>query len=178
VKVEGRPQRLLDVGGGHGLYSVAFCRRYAGLRAEVLDLPEAAEVGQRLVTEAGMSERVSYRPGDMRQVEWGEGYDCVLLFNVLHNATEVEAKEAVGRALRALRPGGTLAIMDAEYRGATGDLDATSGFGELFFYVVSGARTWPEATMRGWMEEAGFERSGTARLWIAPAVLLTGRRPK
>ena len=35
---------LLDLGGGHGLYSVAFCGRYPNLRARVLDL--ATTVGE------------------------------------------------------------------------------------------------------------------------------------
>jgi hypothetical protein len=34
---------LLDIGGSHGYYSVALCRRHEGLRAVVLDLPEAIE---------------------------------------------------------------------------------------------------------------------------------------
>ena len=34
---------MLDIGGSHGFYSVAICRRHPGLRATVLDLPEAVE---------------------------------------------------------------------------------------------------------------------------------------
>ncbi len=33
-------RRMLDIGGSHGYYSVALCRRHEGLHAEVLDLPE------------------------------------------------------------------------------------------------------------------------------------------
>src|SRR5437762_687641 len=32
---------MLDIGGSHGYFSVALCRRHAGLRATVLDLPAA-----------------------------------------------------------------------------------------------------------------------------------------
>ncbi len=32
-------ERLLDLGGSHGLYGAAFCRRHPRLRATVLDLP-------------------------------------------------------------------------------------------------------------------------------------------
>jgi hypothetical protein len=35
---------LLDLGGGHGLYSVAFCMRYRHLHARVLDL--ATTIGE------------------------------------------------------------------------------------------------------------------------------------
>ena len=52
-----------------------------------------------------------------------------------------------------------------------------AGFGELFFFMVSGARTWPEATMRQWLSSAGFEGVGKKRLWLAPAVIVSGYRP-
>ena len=34
---------MLDIGGSHGYYSVCACRRYDGLRATILDLPQAIE---------------------------------------------------------------------------------------------------------------------------------------
>ncbi len=170
-------RRILDVGGGHGLYSCAFCARHPEAIAEVLDLPEAAVHGREIIQEAGMSARVTFREGDLRTAEWGEGYDLILLFNVLHNASEPECRDAVQRALAALAPGGMVAIQEAEYRPTEGNLSFGAGFGELFFFMVSGARTWPESTLRGWLADAGFAPVRTARLWLAPAVLLTGTRP-
>ena len=114
----------------------------------------------------------------MRTAEWGEGYDAVLIFNVLHNSTPEEAVAICRRGLAALRPGGTLAIMDSEHRERRGNLNAAGGFNELFFFVVSGTRAYPEQTMRGWLEQAGFEQLRTARLLFAPAVLISGRRPR
>lgn len=169
--------RLLDVGGGHGVYSVELCRKHAGLRAEVLDLPEATRHGRAIVEEAGFSERVTFRDGDMRTADWGTGYDAVLLFNVLHNATEDEARTVVAKAFAALAPGGLVAIQEAAYKHTDGNLSFTAGFGELFFFMVSGARTWPEATMREWLGGAGFSDVHTKGLWLAPAVLVMGSVP-
>lgn len=177
VMLRAGAKRLLDVGGGHGRYSVAFCERHPGLAAEVLDLPEACAHGRAIVSEAGFAGRVTFREGDMRTADWGEGYDAVLLFNVLHNATEAEATAVVKKAFAALAPGGVLAIQESEYRETKGDLSFTAGFGELFFFIVSGARTWPEATLRGWAEAAGFAPVKTKRLWLAPAVVVTGVKP-
>lgn len=177
VKARRPLERLLDVGGGHGMYSVAFCRKYPRLAAEVLDLPEAVVHGREIVAQAGFSARVTHREGDMRTVEWGRGYDAVLLFNVLHNATEEECPALVARAFAALEPGGVVAIQEAEYRASDGDLSFTAGFGELFFFLVSGARTWPESTLREWLSKAGFTAVKTQRLWLAPSVVVTGLKP-
>lgn len=177
-KVKRPLTRLLDVGGGHGMYSVQFCRKHPGLKAEALTCPRSCGHGRELIAEAGFADRVTFREGDMRTAEWGTGYDAVLLFNVLHNATEAEAKLVIGKALAVLEPGGVLAIQEAEYKATDGDLSFTAGFGELFFFVVSGARTWPEPTLRGWLTDGGFEQVKTRRLWLAPACVVTGVRPQ
>lgn len=176
VRFASPPRRLLDVGGGHGAYATAFCRKYEGLSAEVLDLPPATRIGRRLVEEQGMAERVTYREGDLREAEWGEGYDVVLIFNVLHNLSEAESVAAIEAAKRALAPGGTLVVLDSEHTGGDGDLSTTSGFNELFFFVVSGARAYPEGVMSGWMRDAGFSNVRRRKLFSVPdAVVITGR---
>lgn len=172
VKVDRPPRRLLDVAGGHGLYSAAMCRRFPDLCCEVLDLPAAAAHGRELVAEEGLSERISFREGDLRAADWGAGFDVVFLMNILHNLTREECAAAVGKARAALRPGGTLLVVDGEHGGGDGDISATAGFNELFFFLVSGAGAWPEADVRGWMAEAGFARVRRARVLVLPNLLI------
>ncbi len=45
VPVPKGAQRMLDIGGSHGYYSVVICRRHPGLRSVVLDLPQARPGG-------------------------------------------------------------------------------------------------------------------------------------
>jgi hypothetical protein len=172
-----QPQRLLDVGGGHGRFGMALCRRHPTLRAEILDLPPAVEVCRELVAEAGLAERIALRAGDLRHAEWGGDHDAVLLFNVLHNLPEPDAAAAVHKAHAALGQGGVLAILEGQHAGGDGNLSFQEGFGELFFHVLSGSLTWPAPTLRGWMQQAGFERIQHKKLLSLPgAVLLIGRR--
>lgn len=178
VPLDGAPGRLLDVAGGHGMYSAAFCRRYPGLTAEVLDLPEAVEHGRRLVAEAGLADRVVFREGDLRAVEWGTGYDVVLLFNIIHNVTPDEALAAMGQARDALRPGGVVAVLDSQHVGGDGDLSTAGGFNEFLFFLTSGTRAYPEETMRDWLMRAGFTRVRVRRLLAVPqAALMMAHRP-
>ena len=176
VRLDRPPTRLLDVGGGHGAYSAAFCRRYPGLRTDVLDLAPAAAVGRDLVAAQDMGDRITFREGDLVSAEWGEGYDVVLIFNVLHVLSPADARAAVAKAHAALAPGGTLAIVDSAHRGAKGDLDAVGGGSELLFYVINGTRAYPEETMLGWVRDAGFISIRSRRLLAMPEVLITARR--
>ena len=176
VKTDRPPVRMLDVAGGHGLYSAAMCRRFPGLASEVLDLPAAAGPGRELVAEEGLSERIAFREGDLRSAAWGEDYDVVFLMNILHNLTPEECELAIGRACAALRPGGTLLVVDSEHDGGEGAISATAGFNELFFFLISGAGAWPEAAIRAWMERAGFAPAKRSRVLMLPGLLVLQAR--
>jgi cyclopropane fatty-acyl-phospholipid synthase-like methyltransferase len=172
VKLEPGATRLLDVGGGHGQWSVAFCARHPELESTVLDLAPAVPVGEAIVAEAGMSERVRYRAGDLRTAGWGEGWDCVLIFNVIHNLSPQEAEAAVGRARAALRPGGRLVILEAEHRHVRDRINQAGAFAEIMCFMTSGTRAYPEATMRGWVEAAGFSAVKTWRPRFGPYMVV------
>ncbi len=177
VRFDREPQRLLDVGGGHGMFSAAFCKRYPGLQAQVLDLAPAAAVGRELVEEQGLSDRITYQEGDLLTAQWGEGYDVVLVFNVLHVLTPDAAVAVLERARTALRPGGTLVVLDSVHRGATGDIDAVGGGSELLFYAINGTRAYSEEQMLEWVRAAGFDRVRRQRLLALPEALITARTP-
>jgi SAM-dependent methyltransferase len=162
VKLGSEARRLLDVGGGHGQWSVAFCERHPQLEATVLDLSPAVPIGETLVAEAGMGERVRYRAGDLRSAHWGEGWDAVLLFNVIHNLAPEECEAAVRRARAALKPGGRFVILEAEHRHVRDRIAQAAAFAEIMCFMTSGTRAYPEATMRGWVEQAGFS---DIRVW-------------
>jgi SAM-dependent methyltransferase len=177
VKLASPPKRLLDVGGGHGMFSVAFCRKYPELHAEVLDLAPACVHGREMVQEEGFTDRVTYREGDFRCESWGSGYDLVFLFNVIHNATPTESERMVADAYAALAPGGKLVILDGEHRQARRDTSAMAGWNQLFFFILSGAQTYPEELIRGWVEAAGFVDLKRKRTLMMPEFVLIGTRP-
>jgi len=177
VKFESPPTRLLDVAGGHGLFSVAFCRRHEDLRAEVLDLPQAVTVGEQIVSEAQMAERITYRAGDLRSDDWGEGHDVVLLFNILHNLGADECPEAIASAFDALREGGKLVVLDSDHAGRKGNVDQTGGFSEMLCFLTSGTRAYPVQTIQDWMRQAGFDDLRCQRLFTGPYMaLITGTK--
>jgi SAM-dependent methyltransferase len=178
VRLDRRPSRLLDAGGGHGAYSAAFCRRYPELQATVLDLEPATEVGRKLIAEQGLSDRVLFRAAGLTTDAWGDGYDVVLLFNVLHVLSPDDAARAVMSALDALAPGGTLAVVDSVHSEKHGDVDIVGGGSELLFYAINSTRAYPEARMLGWIADAGFEAVRVRHLLAMPEVLITARRPQ
>jgi len=75
VKLPPGARRLLDVDGGHGLYSIRFCRRHPRLMATVFDLPQALDAARQTIVAERMTDRVSVQRGNFAHDDLGSGYD-------------------------------------------------------------------------------------------------------
>jgi precorrin-6B methylase 2 len=100
-----RWRRLLDLGGGHGLYSVAFTALNPELEAFVFDLPSVIPLTRRYI-EQFEAERVRTMPGDFYKDDIGEGYDVI--FSSFNQSANDPA--LLPKIHNALRPGGDLII--------------------------------------------------------------------
>ncbi|MBI2127096.1 MAG: hypothetical protein HYU02_07280 [Thaumarchaeota archaeon] len=84
VKLPSTARKLLDLGSGHGMYSVMFCRQYTGLSATIFDKRQPLEVARETIALENMPDRVSVHEGDFWVDDLGSGYDVALLFNIIH----------------------------------------------------------------------------------------------
>lgn len=165
------PRTLLDIGGGHGWYSACLCRRHPGLTATVLDLPGSTAVGRELIAAAGLSGRVGFRDGDATSAGLGEGYDAVLCFNLVHHLAPEQVADLFGRAAAALKPGGTLAVLDV-FADRGRRAPAHADFLALFVYLSSGAQVHTPAQLAGWLAAAGFGPPKTVPVLRIPGLSL------
>jgi hypothetical protein len=124
-------RRLLDVGGGPGTYAICFCERNPALAAEIFDLPDAIAIAREYVAAAGLADRIALREGDWFVDDFGEGFDAILMSEVLHGP-DSSPQLKLGKARRALARGGLLIVADFVLReDGTGPLEAA-----LFNLVV------------------------------------------
>jgi predicted O-methyltransferase YrrM len=106
-------RRLLDLGGGHGLYSVALCERNPNLEATIFDLPEIERYADSMLS-AHHATRIHFQPGNLFTDDLGEGYDLVLLsYNPGGKNPDV-----LRRIYCSLNNGGLLVAKHAFYRTA------------------------------------------------------------
>ncbi len=156
IDLSGR-RRLLDLGGGSGVYSIMFCRKHPELRATLFDLPGVLEVAAEIVEAEGVTDQVELRPGDYHNDDLGEGiYDAVFLNGMLHRESEVFGRELLDRVHRAMVSGGGVYITDVM-------LDET-GHGPLFSTLFAlnmllsapGGGAHSTSAQREWLNEAGF----------------------
>jgi len=146
---------LLDVAGAHGEYSMALCRRHEGLRATIIDLPGSAAVGEEIVAEAGMQDRVRHLVGDMFEVDYDGHYDGALCFNIIHHLSPEQIRALFARIRAVLRPGSPLCVLDLYDRPDGQQAGIASVLG-LFFHLTSGAETYTTDEVSRWMGESGY----------------------
>ena len=157
VPVPPGASQMLDVGGSHGYFSVVLCRRHPGLRATVLDLPQAVEHAAPLLEREEMGDRVVLRAGDALTDDLGEdAYDLILMFSLVHHFDDATNRTLARRAARALRPGGYLVIGDALRPPAPGKGGQQGAFFDLYFALTSESGLWTFDEMRSWQVDAGL----------------------
>jgi len=157
VPVPAGASQMLDIGGSHGYFSVVLCRRHAGLRATVLDLPAAVEHAAPLLEREGMGDRVVLRAGDALTDELGDAaYDLILVFSLVHHFDDATNRLLARRAARALRPGGYLVIGDALRPRSPGKGGQQGAFFDLYFALTSESGLWTFDEMRSWQVDAGL----------------------
>lgn len=173
VRLPATARRLLDVGGGHGLYSIKFCQRYPQLSATVFDLPEGLEVTPAAIAAEGMEGRVSVQAGDFWIDGFGAGYDVALLFNIIHANLPARNVELLQKVAAALNPGGLVVILDqlaGKVRGGTsGAFAALMG---LNLFNLTGGQAYGYREIAGWLSAAAFANPHRIGLLKSPGTSL------
>ncbi|NPV30315.1 MAG: methyltransferase domain-containing protein [Firmicutes bacterium] len=98
-------QRLLDLGGGHGLYAIALKQLKPELEAIVFDLPHVEQVTQEYSRQ--YNTEVVFVGGDFYKDELPAEQDIVLAFDILYTVP-AQAEKVWTKVYRALKPGSYL----------------------------------------------------------------------
>ncbi len=98
-------RKMLDLGGGHGMFALYFVTAHPTMAGVVFDRPAVAAVAETFIREYGMQDRVSAMTGDYLKDEIGEGYDLVWACSTLNFARH-DLDSLVRKIHSALNPGG------------------------------------------------------------------------
>jgi SAM-dependent methyltransferase len=164
-------RRMLDIGGSHGYYSVALCRRHDTLSSVILDLPQAVEHAAPLLAAENMGDRVVHRPGDALTDELGtEEYDLVLIAQLVHHFSEAQNRDLLTRVARALRPGGVCAVLEEFRPKNPKEAGQIGALLEFYFALTSQSGTWSVEEITGWQRDAGLVPRRAIRFRTTPGV--------
>ncbi|HWQ66466.1 MAG TPA: methyltransferase domain-containing protein [Methanospirillum sp.] len=97
-------RRLLDIGGGHGMYAISFCQQNPNLSAVILDQPHITPFTRDMVDRYGLSDRIEVISGDMDLDLPYPGYDLVYASHMMYRQEDLP--DLISRIVRVLNEGG------------------------------------------------------------------------
>ncbi|HRW09930.1 MAG TPA: methyltransferase [Caldilineaceae bacterium] len=171
-------KRLLDLGGGHGTYSLALCQRYPTLAAVIMDSPQPLVSARDYIDRAGLGSRIATQAGDFLHNDLGSGFDVALLFNVIHGLTAAQNRALLQRAQAALNPGGQVFILE-QIPGSTPlpISEATVRILGLSFFHLLGGQCYAFPEIRSWLQDSGFVNVQRKNIPKAGSALIVGTLP-
>jgi hypothetical protein len=106
------PLKILDIAAGHGLFGLAFAKRNPQAEVTAVDWSNVLEVAKENAGAAGVSDRYYVRPGSAFEVDYGTGYDLVLLTNFLHHFDPQTCEKLLRKVHGALADGGRAVTLE------------------------------------------------------------------
>ena len=105
-------KKLLDVGGGSGVYTIAALKAAPQLRATLFDNPKVVKIAEAKLKEEGLADRVELVAGDFYKNQLPGAHDVALLSAIIHQNSREQNVALYRKIYEALVPGGTLIIRD------------------------------------------------------------------
>jgi SAM-dependent methyltransferase len=150
-------RRLLDVGGGPGTYSILLAEANPDLECVVFERPGVAEIALEVVARHGLAPRISTVSGDYHDEAFPDGFDAVLISNVLHQEDRSSCLDILAKSRASLTRGG-LVIVQGMFLNDRGDGPLWPALLNLLMLLMyPSGRAWSTAETVDMLKEAGFE---------------------
>lgn len=154
-----RKLKILDIAAGHGLYGIAFAKRNPQAEVVALDWASVLEVAKENAQQAGVADRYSTIPGSAFDVDYGTGFDIVLLTNFLHHFDPATNETLLRKVHAALAEGGravTVEFVPDEDRISPPDAAA---FSMMMLCSTPSGDAYTFAELERMCTNAGFSRN-------------------
>ena len=175
-----RVKTLLDIGGGLGAFSIAFCRRFPNLQATLVEHPRTVFLARRAVVRAGLSKRVRVLGANFVTQDLPRGFDAVFVSNILHSQSIDQNRSLLFKLRNCLNPEGYLILRDVFMsRDRTAPEWATFFSLSLLLHTPEG-RCYTLEEILDWLRQSGFSRIKgpfpSSRLAFDPDSILIARQ--
>ena len=174
--IEGRNAKVLDIAAGHGLFGIAFARRYKDSEVFALDWPAVLEVAKENASASGVAERYHTIEGSAFDADFGEGYDLVLLTNFLHHFDPPTCETLLRKVRAALVDGGaalTLEFVPDEDRVTP---PVSAAFSLTMLAGTPGGDAYTYAELERMFANTGFSSSEAHQLPASPQQAIVSRK--
>jgi ubiquinone/menaquinone biosynthesis C-methylase UbiE len=100
-------KRIMDLGGGSGVVSLALLQRNTNLTSLIVDIPNVCSVGREIAKEVGLEDRITYLEANFLEEDLPMGFDVIMQADVGEHGLE-----HLRKLWAILEPGGRVVIVD------------------------------------------------------------------
>jgi ubiquinone/menaquinone biosynthesis C-methylase UbiE len=154
-----RKLKILDIAAGHGLFGIGFATHNQQAEITALDWKAVLEVAKENAQKAGVADRYHTIEGSAFEVDFGSGYDLVLITNFLHHFDPPTCETLLRKVHAALADGGravTLEFVPNDDRVTPPD---SAGFSLVMLAGTPSGDAYTFAELERMFANAGFSRS-------------------
>jgi 2-polyprenyl-3-methyl-5-hydroxy-6-metoxy-1,4-benzoquinol methylase len=158
LRKESEAHKVLDIAASHGMFGISVAKENPAAHIYASDWKNVLEIAQKNADAMGLGDRYHLIPGSAFETDFGNGYDLVLITNLLHGFDTPTCTKLMRKVNAALSPGGRVAI--AEYvpnpDRVSPPIAAAFSLTMLAATPSGGAYTFSE--LEGMSKAAGFTR--------------------
>src|SRR6478672_262983 len=159
-----RKLKILDIAAGHGLFGQAFATNNPQAEVVALDWPNVLEVAKENAARAGLSGRYSTIEGSAFDVDYGTGYDLVLLTNFLHHFDPPTCETLLKKVRASLADGGRAVTLEFVPNDDRVTPPQSAVFALTMLATTTAGEAYTFSELERMFRNAGFSRSEIHRL--------------
>jgi len=130
---------MVDIGGGYGRFAIEIVNSCPKIRVTIVDLPSVCCEANRIITEKGLSDRVSTMGADFFKGPLPKDADIVAFIRTLHDWDDEDVKKLLGIARSILTGNGTILISEP-MNDDNQQIDKSSALSSLMLSLMGGKR--------------------------------------
>lgn len=151
--------KILDIAAGHGLFGLAFAAKNKQAEITALDWAAVLEVAKENAAKAGVSGRYKTIEGSAFDVDFGSGYDLVLITNFLHHFDPPTCETLLRKIHASLAPGGRAITLEFVPNDDRVTPPESASFSMMMLTSTPSGDAYTFAELERMCANAGFSRS-------------------
>jgi 2-polyprenyl-3-methyl-5-hydroxy-6-metoxy-1,4-benzoquinol methylase len=169
---QGGEVRVLDIAAGHGMFGITIAQ--ANPKAEIVgvDWKPVLAVAEENARAAGVQSRYKTIPGDAFKVDFGTGYDVVLVPNFLHHFDHATCTTFLKKCHAALKPGGKVVVVEFVPNADRVSPPSAAAFSLTMLAGTPSGDAYTLAELEKQLGDAGFNKISSHALPTPETILL------
>ena len=160
----GQEWKVLDIAAGHGLFGITLAKHNPNAHVVAVDWPDVLAVACENARKTGVAARFGTIPGNAFEVDFGGGYDIVLVPNFLHHFDVPTCENLLIKIYASLRPGGRVVALDFVPNPDRVSPHVPAQFSLTMLANTAGGDTYTAAELESMFRNAGFSRTAVRAL--------------